>query len=293
MDLGSIARDGVFSTADARVLGLGTRQLQSLERAGDCASLTRGWWSVQTPADDLDRHRLTCRALRRHFAGRAWLSHYSALLLKGLPADDADLGRVHLTRIADRQSRKQPAFTLHTALGCLLGERTQLAVAIVQTGGVTTALSALAAADAALHRGLVTPAELQCASQMLSGHPASAATRALLQHADGRHESPGETRTALVLRQLGIAATPQVELSAGGLRYRVDFLLDDAPVVIEFDGRVKYEAGDTVFAEKVREDHIRSWGFQVVRLTWSDLRNPARVARLIQAAVERARHAAR
>src|SRR5690348_16338931 len=101
MELATVARDGVFSSADARTLGLGTRQLQTLARAGGCAPLTRGWWALDDPPDPLTRHRLTATALRRHFAGGAWVSHYSALVLKDLPIAGADLGRVHLTRIED------------------------------------------------------------------------------------------------------------------------------------------------------------------------------------------------
>lgn len=289
MELDGIAREGVFSTAGARVLGLGTRQLQGLTREGACTALTRGWWAIGVPDDSLDRHRLTATALRRHFAGRAWVSHYSALALKHLPVDDADLGRVHLTRTTDRQSRRQPTFTLHPAVRTDSGEASRLSTAIVQSGTVTTAVAALCAADAALARGLVTHESIGEALRACDSHPRTAATRALLAHADGRHESPGETRTAILLRHVGLAATPQVQIGRDGVRYRVDFLLEGAPVVIEFDGRVKYGSGDDVFAEKVREDRLRSWGYEVVRLTWADLARPDRVASLIAAAVARSR----
>jgi len=47
----------------------------------------------------------------------------------------------------------------------------------------------------------------------------------------------------------------------------------------EFDGRIKYgrllrpgqDAGDAVFAEKVREDAIRDTGLRVVRWVWHEL----------------------
>ncbi len=246
MEVATIARDGVFSTADARILGLGTRQLQGLARDGACTLLTRGWWAGGSPEDAAGRHRLTATALRRHFANRAWVSHYSALVRR-------------------------------------------LSVAIVQTGAVTNAMTALCAADAALRRGLVSDRSLAEALTSSSSHPRTSATRALLGHAGGRHESPGETRTAVLLRHLGLVATPQVQISDDGSRYRVDFLLDSAPVVIEFDGRVKYGSGDDVFAEKVREDRLRSWGQEVVRLTWADLSRPDRVATLVAAAVARSR----
>jgi very-short-patch-repair endonuclease len=259
-----------------------------LARTGACTALTRGWWAVGSPADDVDRHRLTATALRRHFDGRAWLSHYSALVVEALPVDGADLGRVHLTRTGDRQSRRQPGFTLHPALGVAVDDATRLAIALVQTGSVCEPMTALCAADAALRKGLVTRESVARACRLTARHPGTAPARDLLAHADARHESPGETRLSVVLRHLQIRATPQVRLARDGWQYRVDFLLDDAPVVIEFDGRLKYGSGDDVFAEKRREDRIRSWGYEVVRVTWADLAHPERIARLIAEAVARA-----
>ena len=59
-------------------------------------------------------------------------------------------------------------------------------------------------------------------------------------------------------------------------------------MLIEFDGRVKYATGDALWAEKQREDRIRGLGYEVVRLTWADLKNPERVRRLVDAAIRRA-----
>lgn len=59
--------------------------------------------------------------------------------------------------------------------------------------------------------------------------------------------------------------------------------------MVEFDGKVKYSDRDVLFAEKQREDRIRSLGYEVVRLTWSDLSRPERVRALLQAALARAR----
>ncbi|SES45224.1 Protein of unknown function [Pedococcus cremeus] len=260
-----------------------------LAKAALCTPLTRGWWALGVPADDEARHRLTTTALLRHFGSKVFASHQSALVMAGLPLVDVDLTRVHLTRVDDRQSRRQPAFTLHPALGVALTPKERLAVAIVQAGAVNRPISALAAADAALHRKRLTAADLTQACALLARHPGTATARAALVHAEGRHESPGETRLAQVLRHLGITATPQVVLERDGTRYRVDFLLEDAPVVLEFDGKVKYDDRDDLFAEKRREDLLRSWGYEVVRVTWTDLRHPERIARWIEAARRRSR----
>jgi hypothetical protein len=76
-------------------------------------------------------------------------------------------------------------------------------------------------------------------------------------------------------------------------------LLDVEPVVVEFDGFVKYgrtvvrpgepAPGDVVFTEKVREDRLRTLGYEVVRIIWSDLADLPAVRRRIEAAIQRAR----
>jgi very-short-patch-repair endonuclease len=232
---------------------------------------------------------LTTTALLRHFGDRAHASHQSALVMERLHLLEVDLTRVHLTRVGDRQSRRQPAFTLHPCLAVPFTGAQRLAVAIVQAGAANRPISALVAADAALARRLVTGLDVRIACTLMARHPGTATTRAALAHADGRHESPGETRLAQVLRHLRIAATPQVTLERGGVRYRVDFLLDDAPVILEFDGKVKYESRDDLFAEKRREDTLRTWGYEVVRITWADLAHPERILRLVGAARKRSR----
>lgn len=283
-ELAELSRDGVFSTAAALAVGVPSARLGVWARAGLCTALTRGWWTLGVPSSDEDRHRLTTTALLRHFGDRAYASHQSALVTERLPLVEVDLTRVHLTRVGDRQSRRQPAFTLHPSLAIPFTGSQRLAVAIVQAGAANRPISALAAADAALARGRVTELDLRIACALMARHPGTATTRAALAHADGRHESPGETRLAQVLRHLGIAATPQVALEREGVRYRVDFLLDDAPVILEFDGKVKYESRDDLFAEKRREDTLRTWGYEVVRITWADLAHPERIARLVGAA---------
>jgi very-short-patch-repair endonuclease len=108
-------------------------------------------------------------------------------------------------------------------------------------------------------------------------------------------------RLAHALRLQGVAATPQVAIP--GSRAVVDFLLDEAPVVIEFDGRVKYgrdadepdpfghrrSREQVVWDEKRREDRLRELGYEVIRVIWSDLDSPRELAARIRRAVERSR----
>ena len=129
-------------------------------------------------------------------------------------------------------------------------------------------------ADAALARRLVTPEQLSRAVVALADRRGIGPVRAAIGTADGRHESPGETRTAYLLRALGHEIDPQVEIVAEGRRYRADFRIRGTRVLVEFDGQVKYADRAALFDEKQREDALRRAGWLVVRLVWADLVRP-------------------
>lgn len=108
-----------------------------------------------------------------------------------------------------------------------------------------------------------------------------------------RAESVGESRLRVLLADLPLPpATPQAEIrdASGCLVARVDFLLPQWGIVIEFDGALKYggaDGRDQLIAEKRREDRLRDLGFEVVRVSWTDLDQPAVVAGRIRAAILR------
>lgn len=273
---------GVFTSADGRAVGLSTKALLRLAARGEVTRLCHGWWMPGRPADGKDRHRRLCAALQSQYEGRAWVSHTSALALAQLPVQQAALTTAHLTRWTDQQTRRATTYRMHASVGDHLDPSARLATAIVQSALLSGPLQGLYAADAALRRRTVTPGDIAEALDRLRGRRGMAQVREFFRYADARHESPGETCTAVVLRALGYAVTPQVELRRDGTAYWVDFLLDGMRVVIEFDGRVKYTDPEVLFAEKRREDEIRSWGYVVVRLTWDLLHEPARVRQRIE-----------
>ncbi len=133
----------------------------------------------------------------------------------------------------------------------------------------------------------MTRSDLARALAEFEGHRGVGPVRAALVHADGRHESPGESLTAHVLRGLGHELEPQFEIVADGRTYRADFRIAGTRVLVEFDGRVKYASGDgsMLFEEKRREDALRRDGWVVVRLVWSDLASPDLVRMRIEQAM--------
>lgn len=307
MRLDLLGSGGVFSAADAATHGLDGHALRRLVRSGTCLRLTRGWYAVSTavPSTPEGRHALTATALARAAAGRAVVSHHSALVLHDLPVHAVDLDTVHLTALCDPSGGRVPnpsarrrGLVVHRPVRGLVRPTPSprstaapttatvpLAWAVVQAGLVHGPEAALVPADAALARGVLDTGQLERAVHRLAGHPGLATVRAALRHVEGRHESPGETRTAYVLRSLGFELEPQVVLTAEGRTYRADFRIRGTRVLVEFDGALKYADPRALFEEKRREDALRREGWAFVRVVWADLADAQRLGRLVRRAM--------
>jgi very-short-patch-repair endonuclease len=312
MDLTLIAPGGVFATADAVRVGLDAQALRRLITQGQCVRLTTGWFAL-TDGDLPDArtlHRLTATAMGRQFRSRAAVSHHSRLLLAGLPTFAAPLETVHLTSVVaptrtaqDGAVRLRSAtvrrrgVVIHRPIGLRIPDPDRLPAhrprclpvpeALIQSGMLAGPEAFLVPADAAFRDRLVTRSDLERAVARFAGHPGIGPVRAALPLVDARHESPGETRAAHLLNRLGYDLEPQVELVAGGRRYRPDFRIRGTRVLIEFDGALKYagEGSSALFAEKQREDALRRDGWIVVRLVWADLAQPALVRARVESAL--------
>ena len=307
MDLRLIARYGVFSTADAGRLGLDRNALGRLVRDGHCTRLDTGWYAVvegERPTGEA-LHRLRSLALGRALRDRAALSHHSRLLVAGLPVFGADLSTVHLTSLARSRggvSVGRRGVSVHRSVADLRPVQRPMASAsddsegreplcvpvtwaCVQVGLLAGPEAFVVSSDAAVRQRMVEAADLAAAAGLFGGHTGIGPVRAALAVVDGRHESPGESRTAFVLTALGYTLETQVELVAEGRLYRPDFRIAGTRVLVEFDGAVKYENRRALFEEKQREDALRRSGWVVVRLVWADLSDPVRVARRVVAGV--------
>lgn len=298
-------RHGVITTAEARALGIGHRRLRTLVRSGPSrrprlVRLSRGAYAaadLYAAANASERHRLRVVAALRSEPGLYMASHTSAAVAWGLPTLNRCLEVVHLARVGGGATVRRAGYTVH---GCYSDEQpatrgdvptVSCALAVVGTAVLHGFEAGLLAADAALHQELTTDAELRDCLVRHARTPGLAAARAAVEAADGRIESPGESRLRVVLTSLALTWIPQVEIREedGRLVARVDFLLPELGVVVEFDGAVKYEgpgsAGrEALMAEKRREDRIRSLGYGIVRVTWADLRHPARIERWVREA---------
>jgi hypothetical protein len=290
---------------DIREAGLRSRDVTGLLKDGTVVRvaprayvLAEAMGEAETPEQ---RHKLAAMAQVRSFEKRVAASHHSALALHGLPFWRVEEDVFHVARVTGSSSRRRGQLILHEAYPESVGSHPSLirspatgiaavspALAVIGTAMVDGEEAGIIAADAALHRKVMTSEECELWLDRLSRRPGSAVARRALVRAEPLTESVGESRTRLLLSAMpGLpAVTPQYEFEdeSGFVWARVDFLVGEH-LVVEFDGRLKYRAADgttageveeIVWREKQREDRIRRQRKVVVRLIWSDLDHPER-----------------
>lgn len=168
---------------------------------------------------------------------------------------------------------------------------------------------------AALHK-----ADLECLAQGLPAHVRRTRALTVLDFANPRAESPGESLSRAVMHRTGFPP-PELQrvFNTSEGQFRTDFFWDEENVVGEFDGALKYsgraagsaipsgisaanragsgpesahDAWRVVLEEKRRDDAIRASGVRFVRWSWNDVdRSPtdprSLVQRLIRAGLPR------
>lgn len=320
---------GVITAAKARHLGCSHAVLRGMERAKLVVRVARGAYvsarmfnppsdhPAATDAFTLQEHRHLLRldALAQTYGDKVAASHQSAVLAWGLPTQRSSLDRVHLVHAAGgRTTRRFDTFTIHT---CELAEvvtthhgRLLVVAPLAVIGQAITVgvAQGVAAMDAAIVGELTTMSELAAMLERMRHTPRLGLARRAVSLADGLAESPGETRLRLVLLELEMTFTAQHWVcTENGRHYRVDCYLPELGVVLEYDGRGKYDgqrrkgAGDhrdgsdaaaagrqALAEEKVREDDLRLDGFGVGRVTAANL-TARRVAAIVAAASKQAR----
>ncbi len=293
----------VLRRPDALAAGLTDAELARAVRGGNLTRLRRG--AYLDPRATVSPHRALVLATVGGLRVGTAVSHVSAAVLHGLPLWRVDLSRLHATRHPPAAGSGSAHVHLHVArlpdddLVLLDGVlATDLARTVVDLSRTLPFESAVVAADAALATGAVHPEHLAARLARMGPVPGSRRARRVLAFADGRSESVGESRSRVLVHRLGL---PAPDLQVRVLRPdrsvigRCDFGWPDHRTVGEFDGRVKYRAGEegrgpeeVVFREKLREDELRDHAWEVARWTWADLGTPAVVGGRIRRAFARA-----
>jgi Protein of unknown function (DUF559) len=144
---------------------------------------------------------------------------------------------------------------------------------------------AVVAVDRLIATGVVDLAPVRAAAGAARG-PGSARARTVASLADGRAESPQESRLRLLMLRGGLPApVPQFSVRLDG-RFvaRVDFAWPDRKVAVEYDGLWHAEEGQ--FArDRQRLNRLHAAGWRVVFVTAQDMHDPERLLALIAAAL--------
>ncbi|MGY1741564.1 MULTISPECIES: type IV toxin-antitoxin system AbiEi family antitoxin domain-containing protein [unclassified Blastococcus] len=279
-------------------------ELARLVRRRELTRLQRGAYVGPGTAPD-DRLRLIATLGGLRVPGV--VGHASAALLHGLPLWRVPVRKLHVIRRPGSAGSGSARVHLHVAR--LPDDQVTMVDGVPVTDVSRTVLdlartapfeSAVVVADAALERELTSEDELRSYLDGMGSAPGTRRAARVVDFADGRSGSVGESRSRVLIHRLGLPRPDlQVEVRrADGSRIGFcDFGWAEERTVAEFDGRIKYgrclrpgqEPGDAVFVEKIREDEIRDADRQVTRWIWADLDVPQRVGDRLRRAFARGR----
>ncbi|ADB29576.1 hypothetical protein Kfla_0453 [Kribbella flavida DSM 17836] len=302
---------GVFSRRQALACGYSLQEIQARLTDGRWERIRYGQYAAAVDLGgmppwerDVVRHRrLVHAAVNSMRLGSVAVSHQSALVLHGAPRWGLDLSEAQLTRLDDLRSGPTAGVRHHRG-GLTPADLTEVsgltvttpARALTETACATSFEAAVVAADAICRSHPEVDLHLQRLLVVTEFWPGSTTARAALNFRNPLAESVGESRLRVVMHDHGLPPpTLQVPFEdVGGFIGRVDFFVSSMRTVIEFDGLTKYADGsaEILVQEKIREDRLRALGLEVVRVTWPELTQPARVVARIHQAFARAVRAA-
>ena len=270
----------------------------------------RGVYARTSDVADLNPlqfHRLRIEATARALGDDCVVSHLSAACLHGLELIRPPGRMVQVTNPVARSGHRRRALQTYCAKvdldeitevdGIRVTTVARTVVDIARTGGFE---QGVVAADHALHSGWVTQDELAASAVRASRRSGIRTAHQVIAFAEPKTESVGESRSRVLMAREGLPA-PEAQfplLDRSGILFaRNDFRWHEFNTVGEFDGAEKYgrklqpgqRPGDVVFQEKLREDRIREYGFNVVRWTWDELDDPHALAAKIRRALARGR----
>lgn len=290
---------GVFTTEQALTAGYGDDELKRHVRNRGWIRLRRGVFTDAATwdgGDEDDRHLMAVAAIQVLSSRPVAASHWTAALAHGLPLIRPRPDRPQVTANREHFRAVPGARLFNGALhaGHTIDQQGLVVTTVARTisdVARTHALDdALVMLEHALRLGLVSESAMRRVVADCPTWRGIAWTKRALLLVEPLNESPGETLSLLRMREHGIVLPQcQVVMAINSRRYRLDYLWREGGVVGEFDGRLKYASKDDVYAEKRREDDLRSIGLSVARWGWSDVQGKGEaMAASIQRAFQRA-----
>jgi hypothetical protein len=300
-------RDEFVLSRELRASGNDT-ELTRLTREGTLVPVVRGAYRLASvlPAstDDDDRYLALLRATALVSESALVLSHLSAARVWDLPNPWKWPADVHAIQAPEGGGRSNRSVVRHGVPltvepmerdGLFVTDLARTVVDVLRTAHPTVGL---AIADAALRgddgagRPPLAREDAVRILEAVTGGRGTRRARSLLAAADPRSESPGESISRWGMMAAGLTMPElQQEFRDPAGRMIVDFWWPQFNLIGEFDGRGKYvreellngrSAGETVIAEKQREDRLRALGPRVIRWGWQTADDPRLLAAFLR-----------
>jgi very-short-patch-repair endonuclease len=148
--------------------------------------------------------------------------------------------------------------------------------------------------DSALNQGCIADDDLPALTRMIRGRRGAIAARGVILQADGRAQSPLETRVRLRCVDGGVRPeTLQHEVRDARRRLLgiADIAWPMANLLAEADGVGPHGTPEAVFADRRRQNRLVNAGWQILRFTWTDTLNPTYIPNAVRQALHRRPHA--
>jgi len=297
---GSLWRTGQLHSA-----GLNSRAIAVLVRHHELVRLRYGCciratlWERQKPSVRSKQLILAhAHGTRTTSDGAFVYSHISAARLHGLFVWNAD-NAIHVllrTRPSSGRLGKDVrghtrAFTEADVVAIRRLRVTSLERTVVDCALMLDYRRSLIIMDNALRQG-ANPALMRAMADGIPGRRGVKNLRRVLENADPRSESAGETLTRELLQRLKIPMPEiQFEVTSRAGRHRMDFAWKARKIALEFDGKTKYfdyaPTDEVLYQERQRENALTEEGWMFLRLKWQDLFNEGEFKDRILAALRR------
>lgn len=290
-------QDGVVTRAQALTLGLAQHQIDYFCRSGRWARLARGAYLVDPSRPPGRRAIIRAAVLSLGPSAVAVLDTAAELHgILGLPSSTtvhvsvaADAARSGLRRDPHIQAHQMvvPRSRLTTVAGIPTTDPPQTVADIILRVDRFVAVSVL---DSALNQGQINPHDVAALPAMLHGRRGAVAARGFLAEADGRAQSPLETRVRLrcVDGQVKPDVLQHVVRDSGGYILGVgDLAWLSAQVIGEADGRLPHALPTAVLYDRRRQNRLANAGWTILRFTWKDTLTAAYVPAVVRAALAR------
>jgi len=287
-------QDGLVTSTQCEAAGYSPDDVKRQVRSRYWARITRGVYLLDADLNPERSRRLMARAALLAAGEQAAFVLHDAAALHGLTGLRDD-GRIHISlpgngaiprRIGQQEVIPHQFVIEPCHYTTISGVRTTtvprtLADLLLHTDR-DAAVSAL---DSALFQGLLASEELAEVEALMRGRRGAVIRRPWLGLADGRSESPLETRGRLRCLDAGMLPDELQAVIArpdGSPAARVDMLWHKARLVAEADGAAFHDQPEALFKDRHRQNELAALGFTVVRFTWQDTIEASRLPRMLR-----------